>query len=112
MEGIRNCFPGIKEKLELLVTPSKSRDLEDPINCANSRAGSLRLGTTDIGGFHPLDAGNMFPTSCNQKCLQMLLWCVLEGRGTNHLQLRIPELQQMDMNFGFRFAISPSVKWE
>lgn len=68
MEGVINCFPGIKGKLELLVTPSKSRDLEDPINCANSRAGSLDLGTTHIWGWIILRPGDGGALLCNVEC--------------------------------------------
>lgn len=48
MEGVTNYFPGIKEKLEPLVTSSESRNLEDSINY---RARSLTLGTIVIWGW-------------------------------------------------------------
>lgn len=48
MEGVTNCFPRIKKKLEPLVTSSESRDLEDSIDGANLRAGSFNLGSIDI----------------------------------------------------------------
>lgn len=50
VEKVTNCFPGIREKLEPLVTLSESIDLGNSIDGASYRACSLNLSIVGIQG--------------------------------------------------------------
>lgn len=109
------------------MIPSKSRDLEDFINCANSTAVSLNLGTTDVWGWVTVTRGEL-PSALQdgQRCLLPLLLPAcstsptqlpsqmspdtaqypLEGRGAqNHLQFKTSGYRQTWAKFQIHHSL-------